>query len=70
MALKLLSYTVLCIVRSFLAVNFRYKGKKFDKESLKNKASEYSKKLEAQDEATSTKLLMERRIKGFYKDSK
>ena len=45
------------------------RGKKFDADSLKNKAVEYNKQSEAQDEATSTKLLMERRIKGFYKGS-
>ena len=44
-----------------------YKGKKFDKDAIKVKAEAYNKKSEVNDEEESVRLLMERRLKGFYK---
>ena len=44
-----------------------YKGKKFDKNAIKAKAEAYNVQSEINDEEESVKLLMERRLKGFYK---
>ena len=47
-----------------------YKGKKFDKDRVKAKAEAYNMQSEINDEEESVRLLMERRLKGFYKGDK